>query len=80
MVFNRALSPTAINDLYYGIVPNITLTISRVVNNQLAVTWSGGTLLQSTNILGPWVAIPGAANGSYTTTTSNNVEFYRVQQ
>ncbi|HEY1788294.1 MAG TPA: hypothetical protein VGJ73_09075 [Verrucomicrobiae bacterium] len=82
MVFNRALSPTAVNDLYYGIVPAITLTISPVSNSQLTVTWSGGTLLQSTNLMGPWVAVPGAANGSgsYATKTSNNVEFYRVQE
>ena len=80
MVFDQALSPTAINALYYGILPSITLTISPVVNSQLTVTWSGGTLLEATNVLGPWAAVPGAANGSYTTKASNNVEFYRVQQ
>ena len=82
MVFDQALSPAAINALYYGIVPSITLTISPVVNNQLTVTWSGGTLLEATNVLGPWAAVPGEGNssGSYTTATSNSVEFYRVQQ
>jgi hypothetical protein len=82
MVFDQALSPTAINALYYGIVPSITLTISPVVSNQLTVTWAGGTLLESTNVLGPWAAVPGTINGSgsYTTRTSNNVEFYRVQE
>jgi hypothetical protein len=80
MVFNRALTPTAISDLYSGIVPTITLSISPVVANQLTVTWSVGTLLESTNILGPWVQVPGAINGSYTTKPTNNAEFYRVQQ
>ena len=82
MVFNEALSPAAISGLYYGIVPSITLTVSPVINNQLSVTWSGGTLLESTNVLGPWTAVPGAANisGTYTTKPTNNVEFYRVQQ
>lgn len=81
MVFNQALSPTQINSLYTGVASTpITLTISPVTNNQLTVTWSGGTLLESTNVLGPWAAVPGAANGSYTTKPSNNVEFYRVQQ
>lgn len=82
MVFNQALSATAVNDLYYGVVPSITLTISPIVNNQLTVTWSGGTLLEATNVLGPWTSVPGAANGSgsYSTNPSNNVEFYRVQQ
>jgi hypothetical protein len=82
MVFDQALSPAAINALYYGIVPTIKLTISPVVNNQLTVTWSGGTLLESTNVLGPWTSVPGTANisGSYATRASNNVEFFRVQQ
>ena len=80
MVFSQVLSPTQINSLYTGIVPTITLTMSPVKNNQLTVTWSGGTLLESTNILGPWAAVPGAANGSYTTSPSNDMEFYRVQQ
>ena len=82
MVFDQALSPTAINALYYGILPTITLTISPVVNNQLTVTWSGGTLMESTNVLGPWTSVPGTANtsGSYGTKASNNVEFFRVQQ
>jgi hypothetical protein len=80
MVFKQALSPTAINALYYGIVPSITLSISPVTHNQLTVTWSGGTLLEATNVLGPWAPVPGAANGSYTTSPSNSMVFYRVQQ
>jgi hypothetical protein len=80
MVFNQALSPTAINDLYYGVVPSVTLSISPVTHNQLTVTWSGVTLLESTNVLGPWVQVPGAVNGSYTANPSNSAEFYRVQQ
>ena len=80
MVFNQALSPTAINSLYTGILPSVTLTISPVANNQLTVKWSGGTLLQATNVVGPWTVVPGAANGVYTTNPSNNAEFYRVQE
>lgn len=82
MVFDQALSPTAINALYYGILPSITLTITPAANDQLTVTWSGGTLLEATNLLGPWAAVPGTANGSgsYTTSPSNEMELYRVQQ
>jgi hypothetical protein len=80
MVFDQALSAAAVNSLYTGVAVSgpITLTISPVTNNVLTVTWTGGTLLEATNLLGPWTAVPGAANGTYTTQPSNNTEFYRA--
>ncbi|MGH7977875.1 MAG: LamG-like jellyroll fold domain-containing protein, partial [Limisphaerales bacterium] len=83
MVFDQALPPSAIQSLYTGIVAApISLTISPVANKQLTVSWAGGTLLEATNVLGPWTSVPDATggSGSYTAPPSNNAEFYRVQQ
>ena len=52
MVFNQALSPTAINALYLGVPASSALTIAPAAGNNLTVTWPGGTLLEATNIMG----------------------------
>ena len=43
---------------------------------QFALTWSGGTLLQATNLTGPWVA--SGLTSPCTTSTTNKQMFYRV--
>jgi len=78
MVFNQALTPDAIAALYYGIPTSAELTISPLGHN-LQVTWATGTLLESTNLLGPWVPTIGATNGTYVLTPSGAMKFYRVQ-
>jgi len=77
MLFNQALSATAINALYLGVPASATLTIARSGAN-VVITWPGGTLQQASNVAGPWSATVGAANGVYTVTTVGTV-YYRVQ-
>jgi hypothetical protein len=79
MVFNQALSPVAINALYLGVPASATLTIAPAAGNNWTVTWPGGTLLEATNIAGPWTPTSGAANGVYTAAPSSTIKFYKVQ-
>ncbi len=78
MVFNTALSATAVNALYLGVPGSAKITIAPSGSN-LVVTWPGGTLLESTNVTGPWTPTTGATNGSYTVTPSGANKFYRVK-
>lgn len=78
MIFDQAFSPQEINALYLGVPPTATLTIARAGAN-LTVTWPGGTLLEATNILGPWTPTANATNGVYNFTPSVATKFYRVQ-
>jgi hypothetical protein len=58
---------------------NVSLNAS-VSNGTLTLTWTGGTLLQSSNVLGPFVPVTGAAPPSYSTPVSSAPKmFYRVQ-
>ncbi|MGD0260193.1 MAG: immunoglobulin domain-containing protein [Verrucomicrobiota bacterium] len=78
MVFNTALSPVAVNALYLGVPASATLNIAPSGSN-LVVTWPGGTLLEATNITGPWTPTIGATNGTYILRPSAARKFYRVQ-
>jgi len=41
------------------------------------LTWSSGTLLEATNLLGPWTT-NSAAVSPYMTPKTNEAEFYKV--
>ena len=77
MIFNDALSPTAINALYAGVPAPVTLSIARSGNN-LVLTWPRGTLLEATNLAGPWMT--NNATSPFTNSPSGAMEFYRVQE
>jgi len=77
MIFNRALSPSEVNALYLGEPGNVTLSITPSGNN-VVVTWSSGTLLESTNITGPW-STNSAATSPFTAPVDSPQKFYRVQ-
>jgi poly(hydroxyalkanoate) depolymerase family esterase len=47
-----------------------------VSGNQVVVTWSWGTLLQATNLLGPWTAVQAAS--PYTNSLTAPQQFFRV--
>jgi hypothetical protein len=79
MVFNQALSPVAINALYLGVPASATLTIAPAAGHNLTVTWPGGTLLEATNVTGPWTPTSGATNGVYTVMPLPALKFYKVQ-
>lgn len=86
-VYASALSSNQIvtlADVGLGITPPppaVTLNIAHSlgVPGSLTLTWSQGTLLQSTNVLGPWVP-NSAATSPYTVTPSGPEMFYRVKQ
>lgn len=78
MLSDQALMPVGVNALYLGVPASATLTISSSARN-VVVTWPGGTLLQSTNVLGPWTPVSGATNGVYSTAASGTAMFYKVQ-
>ena len=44
----------------------------------VVLTWSVGTLLQSTNASGPWTVVNGAAS-PYTVPATNAAEFYKIR-
>jgi hypothetical protein len=77
MIFNRALSPSEVNALYLGVPGNVTLSILPSGNN-VVVTWSSGTLLEATNITGPW-STNSTATSPYTAPLDSTQKFYRVQ-
>jgi hypothetical protein len=77
MIFNTALSPAAVNALALGVPSSTTLTLTPSGNN-LILTWSGGTLLESTNVTGPWTAVSGATS-PYPVNPTGAMKFYRVK-
>ena len=47
-----------------------------ISNNQLVLTWQWGTLLQATNLLGPWSAVQAAS--PYTNSAAAPQQFFRI--
>ena len=49
------------------------------IGNQLVLSWSNGTLQQSTNLLGPWIPTPGASSPFTNDVSTNGPRmFYRI--
>jgi len=65
-----------VNALYLGVPGNVTLSIVPSGNNVL-VTWPTGTLLEATNITGPWST--NTATSPYMAPLDSPQKFYRVQ-
>ncbi len=57
--------------------PLVLLSLQPAANHQLQLNWSQGTLLQATNIAGPWVTNP--ATPPYVVTPTNGQMFFRVK-
>jgi hypothetical protein len=77
-VFNYDLSAAQLLNLYTtggGLLP-VTLTITPSGPN-VVLSWPQGTLLQATNVTGPWTTNNAAS--PYTTPATNAQTFYRVQ-
>jgi hypothetical protein len=77
------LSPTAYNATVpkpYGVVvqppgaPSISL-----VGGQVQITWSGGVLVSSPNVTGPYVDVPGNPTSPYVVAPTNAATFYRTR-
>lgn len=76
-LYMRTLSLSEIEQLYVagGYPLPVTLTIQPAGANVI-ITWPQGTLMEATNILGPWTT--NSASSPYTTPASGNNKFYRV--
>lgn len=57
----------------------VSLAVGAAGNN-LDLSWQAGTLLQSTNVQGTYLPVPGAVAPFYRTLPTNGKMFYRVQQ
>jgi alpha-galactosidase len=77
-VFDYALTPAQIEQLYENghELPQVQIGLQKSAAG-LNLTWPQGTLLQATNIAGPWFAITNAAT-SFVVTPTNSAEFFRV--
>jgi hypothetical protein len=76
-VFTYALTPAQIQSLYTAGGPApVTLTI-QTSGAKAILTWPQGTLLEATDIAGPWVT--NNATSPYTNTPAGAKKFYRVQ-
>jgi hypothetical protein len=76
-VYNYALSPPQVQTLFNpAYVPSVTLGL-QYTNGSLTLNWPNGTLLQATNLTGPWIT--NSAPSPLTVTPTGARMFYRVQ-
>ncbi len=77
-VFSRALSAAQIAALYQAasIPPAVTVNFAPAVSGRLTLSWSQGTLLQATNLAGPWTT--NSAPSPYMVTPSNTQMYFKV--
>jgi beta-xylosidase len=73
-IYNSAVSQTQIRSIAALTPPSPTSQF--VGGNQLVVTWTWGTLLEATNLLGPWTAVQAAS--PYTNSLTAPQQFFRV--
>jgi len=80
-VYLSSLSTSQITTLYdagLGIVQGpVILTLTPAGAGTATLNWSSGTLLQSTNLAGPWTSV--TTTSPYTVGTSNAQTFFKVQ-
>jgi len=77
-IFNEALSASQVSALYHAasIAPIVTVGIAPASAGSLNLTWSQGTLLQSTNLAGPWTT--NTAPSPVTIAPTNSQMFFKV--
>jgi len=76
-VFNKALTPAQVSNLYHGVTPGL-LTIQRSATN-LTLNWAEGVLQEATSLGGPWAPVNGATAPAHTVTPAGAQKFYRVR-
>jgi hypothetical protein len=80
-VYLSALSSSQVTALYDAglqLAPPVTLNVTRSGAGSLTLTWPQGTLLQSTNVAGPW-STNAAASSPYTVAPTNSQTFFKVR-
>jgi hypothetical protein len=76
-IYNYALAPSQISQLYSGTTNAPTLGVTRS-GSSLVLTWSAGsTLLEATNVQGPWTT--NVNTSPYTTIPTGSKMFFRVR-
>jgi regulation of enolase protein 1 (concanavalin A-like superfamily) len=77
-VYRTALSASQITNLFTGVVtpPSVTISIQKI-GSDVQLSWPQGTLLESTNVLGPWTT-NGAASPLLISNPAGN-KFFKVQ-
>ncbi|MDR3459725.1 MAG: Ig-like domain-containing protein [Verrucomicrobiae bacterium] len=78
-VFAQSLNAAQVNGIYNGQwIPGAqTIAITRSGSNVI-LNWQTGTLLESTNLLGPWTTNSAAVPG-YTVPATNSTKFFRLR-
>jgi len=77
-VFNEALTPTQVEQLYENGHELSQVQIGLQMSGaNLTLSWPQGTLLQATNLAGPWSALANAAL-PFVVTPTNSAAFFRV--
>ena len=75
-IWNRALTTAEKSYLLTNsVLPMPTISITRLVSGNVQLTWPFGTLMEASNVAGPWTAKP--ATSPYATTPAGQ-KFYRV--
>jgi hypothetical protein len=74
-IYNYALSQAEVGTI--GGVPPVPLTFQSFGDNQLVFTWPYGTLVESTNVLGPWTTV--TATSPYTNDLTGAQKFFRTR-
>ena len=78
-IYNTALSEAQINSLLVPkILPTPVFTPPVLTGNKLILQWDRGTLLQATNLSGPWTAIGTGSPYTNDVTTSPHM-FYKLR-
>ena len=57
--------------------PSVTMGLTSVAGGKLQLQWSQGTLLEATNLMGPWTT--NTAASPYTITPDGPQKFYRIR-
>jgi hypothetical protein len=79
-VFLSALSYVQVLGLYnqgIGAPPPVMLNVAQISPGNLSLSWTQGTLLQSTNLAGPWTT-NSAATSPFPVATTNAQLFFKV--
>jgi len=76
-IYDHALTPDRVQAHYAESKQPLTITIGRS-GGQLTISWVLGTLVQSTNVLGPYLPVPGATS-PYHPPVGPTRDFFRIK-
>jgi hypothetical protein len=77
-IFNTALTQDQIGSFTVSTAAPAFTGTPALYGNKFVLNWSTGTLLQATNVTGPWTAVPGATSPFTNDVTAAPRMFYRL--